>query len=54
MLWEVLDRRRSIVFVHPTSPPDAEVVSLGRPRPMIEFVFETTRTISDVIFAGAP
>ncbi len=51
-LWECLDSRRSIVFVHPTSPPDAEVVSLGRPRPMIEFMFETTRTISDLIFAG--
>lgn len=51
-LWECLNQRRSIVFVHPTSPPDADAVSLGRPRPMIEFMFETTRTITDLIFAG--
>lgn len=51
-LWECLDGRRSVVFVHPTSPPDTDVVSLGRPRPMIEFMFETTRTMTDLIFAG--
>jgi 6-methylsalicylate decarboxylase len=50
-LWECLDNRGSIVFVHPTSPPDAGAVSLGRPRPMVEFMFETTRTITDLIFA---
>jgi 6-methylsalicylate decarboxylase len=51
-LWERLNARRAIVFVHPTSPPDADSVSLGRPRPIIEFMFETTRTITDLIFAG--
>ncbi|GAY13758.1 amidohydrolase family protein [Mycobacterium sp. shizuoka-1] len=51
-LWECLDDRRSAVFVHPTSPPDADTVSLGRPRPMLEFMFETTRTVTDLIFAG--
>jgi 6-methylsalicylate decarboxylase len=51
-LWECLDKRQSIVFVHPTSPPDVRAVSLGRPAPMIEFMFETTRTITDLIFAS--
>ena len=51
-LWECVNKRRSIVFVHPTSPPAAGDVALGRPRPMIEFMFETTRTITDLIFAG--
>lgn len=51
-LWDCLDERRSVVFVHPTSPPDTDAVSLGRPRPMIEFMFETTRTMTDLIFAG--
>ncbi len=50
-LWDCLNKQRSIVFVHPTSPPDADGVSLERPRPMIEFMFETTRTITDLIFA---
>ncbi|MFB6556108.1 amidohydrolase family protein [Streptomyces sp. NPDC056405] len=45
-----LDRRRTPVFVHPTSPPNYETVSLGRPRPMLEFIFDATRTVSDLVF----
>jgi predicted TIM-barrel fold metal-dependent hydrolase len=48
-----LNRRRTPVFVHPTSPPNHEAVSLGRPRPMLEFVFESTRTVSDLVFSGS-
>jgi predicted TIM-barrel fold metal-dependent hydrolase len=48
-----LDRRRTPVFVHPTSPPNAAAVSLGRPTPMLEFLFDTTRTVSDLAFAGS-
>jgi predicted TIM-barrel fold metal-dependent hydrolase len=51
-LWELLNHRRAITFVHPTSPPDADTVALGRPRPMLEFMFETTRTVTDLIVAG--
>ncbi|MET0455939.1 MAG: amidohydrolase family protein [Mycobacterium sp.] len=51
-LWEILNQRRAIVFEHPTSPPNTEAVALGRPRPMLEFMFETTRTVTDLIFAG--
>jgi predicted TIM-barrel fold metal-dependent hydrolase len=53
-LWELLNKRRAIVFEHPTSPPHADEVALGRPRPMLEFMFETTRTITDLIFAAVP
>lgn len=51
-LWEDLDRRGAVVFVHPTSPPHAEDTSLGRPRPMLEFLFDTARTTSDLLFCG--
>ncbi|MEU6676521.1 amidohydrolase family protein [Streptomyces sp. NPDC046925] len=51
-LWEDLDRRGAVVFVHPTSPPHAEDVSLGRPRPMLEFLFDTARTASDLLLGG--
>jgi hypothetical protein len=47
-----LDRRRTPVFVHPTSPPDYESVSMGRPRPMLEFIFDSTRAVSDLVFSG--
>jgi predicted TIM-barrel fold metal-dependent hydrolase len=53
-LWKVLDERRAIVFEHPTSPLNVDVVALGRPRPMLEFMFETTRTVTDLMFAGVP
>ncbi|MFH8802122.1 amidohydrolase family protein [Streptomyces sp. NPDC017936] len=51
-LWEDLDRRGAVVFVHPTSPPHAEALSLNRPRPMLEFLFDTARTASDLLFRG--
>ncbi|MYW62610.1 amidohydrolase family protein [Streptomyces sp. SID8379] len=51
-LWAELDRRRAIVFVHPTSPPHADDVSLGRPRPMLEFLFDTARAASDLLLSG--
>jgi 6-methylsalicylate decarboxylase len=47
-----LDGRRTSVFVHPTSPPNYETVSLGFPRPMLEFLFDSTRTVADLVFAG--
>lgn len=51
-LWEDLDRRAAVVFVHPTSPPHADDLSLGRPRPMLEFLFDTARTASDLVLRG--
>ena len=47
-----LDRRRTPVLVHPTSPPGADAVALGRPRPMLEFIFDSTRTVADLAFTG--
>jgi 6-methylsalicylate decarboxylase len=47
-----LDRRRAVVFLHPTSPPGWEQTTLGRPRPMIEYLFDTTRTVTDMLMAG--
>ncbi|MEU3297004.1 amidohydrolase family protein [Streptomyces longwoodensis] len=51
-LWEDLDRRRAVVFVHPTSPPHADDLALNRPRPMLEFLFDTARAASDLLFRG--
>jgi 6-methylsalicylate decarboxylase len=49
-LYEELNRRRAIIFVHPTSPPCADELALGRPRPMLEFIFDSARTVSDLVF----
>jgi len=47
-----LDRRQSRVFIHPTSPPCWEHTSLGRPRPLLEFLFDTTRAVVNLILNG--
>jgi predicted TIM-barrel fold metal-dependent hydrolase len=51
-VMEELDRRGAVVALHPTSPPGWEGVALGRPRPMIEFPFDTTRAVVDLILGG--
>jgi predicted TIM-barrel fold metal-dependent hydrolase len=47
-----LDRRRARLFVHPTSPPCWETTSFGRPRPMLEFLLDTTRAVVDLVLGG--
>lgn len=47
-----LDRRRARVVLHPTSPACWERTSFGRPRPMIEFLFDTTRAVVDLVLTG--
>ncbi|MFD3310534.1 amidohydrolase family protein [Streptomyces sp. NPDC058694] len=47
-----LDCRRAVVFLHPTSPVCWEQSALGRPRPMVEYIFDTARTVTDLIMAG--
>jgi len=47
-----LDRRRARVLLHPTSPACWERTALGRPRPMLEFLFDTTRAVVDLLLGG--
>jgi predicted TIM-barrel fold metal-dependent hydrolase len=47
-----LHRRRAAVFIHPTSPACWECTSLGYPRPMIEFPFDTTRAVTNMLLSG--
>jgi predicted TIM-barrel fold metal-dependent hydrolase len=51
-IYAELDERRAVVFVHPTSPPHPEAVGLGRPLGMIEYIFDSARTVSDLVFSG--
>lgn len=48
-----LDTRGAVVTLHPTSPPGWERTALGRPRPMVEFLFDTTRCVIDLALSGA-
>jgi predicted TIM-barrel fold metal-dependent hydrolase len=49
-----LNKRKAAMFIHPTSPCCAgcQALSLGFPRPMGEFMFETTRTVTNLILSG--
>jgi predicted TIM-barrel fold metal-dependent hydrolase len=51
-VFRELDRRAARVLVHPTSPPCWERTSFGRPRPMVEFLFDTTRAVVDLVLNG--
>lgn len=48
-VWSELSRRHAVVFVHPDAYAPA---SMGRPSPLIEVAFETTRTVVDMLYAG--
>ena len=47
-----LNRRGVTIFLHPTSPPGFDCVACGRPGPLIEFPFDTCRTVTDLLYAG--
>jgi predicted TIM-barrel fold metal-dependent hydrolase len=62
-IYVELDRRKAVLFIHPTSPycqcirctPSGDQpadIALGYPRPMLEFMFETTRTVAHMILSG--
>jgi 6-methylsalicylate decarboxylase len=53
-IFAELDRRHAVVFIHPTSPfcPGCSDLALGYPRPMLEFMFDTTRAVTNMLFAG--
>lgn len=44
--------RQATVLLHPTSPPHADALCGGRPGALLEFSFETTRTITDLLLTG--
>jgi predicted TIM-barrel fold metal-dependent hydrolase len=52
-LLEELDRRGAIVHVHPIAPPACRGALNGYPDPFLEFPFDTTRTVTSLLYAGA-
>jgi 6-methylsalicylate decarboxylase len=48
-LWEVLDKKKSVVFVHPNAyaPPP-----LTQAAPLVEVGFDTCRTVVDMLYKG--
>lgn len=50
-IFEELNRRSAVLFLHPTSPACFDQLSLGRPAPLLEFPLDTTRTIVDLLYS---
>ena len=53
-LYRALDQRKAVIFIHPTSPACSCCARLDAvfPRPVLEFMFETTRSVADMVAAG--
>jgi 6-methylsalicylate decarboxylase len=49
-LWAELNRRAAVVFVHPTPPPLPRLP--GTPAPLVDYVFDTTRTAVNLVLNG--
>ena len=49
-----LNQRGAVLFMHPTSPfcPVCHGSSLDFPRPMLEFMFESTRAVTNLMLSG--
>src|ERR1700722_13018781 len=47
-LFDELERRAAVVFVHPTASPDPAARSLGLPDSLIDFTADTTRAIAQM------
>jgi len=52
-LLDELDRRGAVVMIHPTSPACSPPLVSDPPPPMLEFLFESTRTVADLVLTGA-
>jgi len=51
-LFTELNRRKAVVFIHPTVPAINRELKLELPPFLIEFVFDTTRAITNLIYSG--
>jgi len=51
-IFQELNRRKTVVFIHPTSPSCWQACAMGYPRPLLEFPFDTARAVTSLIFTG--
>ncbi len=51
-VMEALDARSAVVFVHPGTHPSNKTLQLPWPGFMMEYLFDTTRAVVNLIFSG--
>ncbi len=52
-VWEELDRRQAVVFVHPSDPTCCNPVNVGVPSAFAEWPFDTARTVMSLWVSNA-
>ena len=51
-VFDALDRRKAIVFIHPTTPAVCTNIVRGLPDAILEFLFDETRAIANLLYSG--
>ncbi len=51
-IFDELNRRGAVLFIHPCQPPNFAPLSVGLTAPILEFPFETTRVAANLIKSG--
>ena len=52
LVFAELERRKAVVFVHPTASPDPSVRRLGLPDTLIDFTADTTRAVAQMHYSN--
>jgi len=50
--FEEMHRRSATLFVHPTAPPGSEQAGIGLNVAILEFMFDTTRMVANLVLSG--
>ena len=51
-LFAELNRRKTVVFIHPTAPPNYDLLGLNLTPSLVEFTFDTTRAVTNLLYSG--
>lgn len=51
-MFDALEERKAVIFIHPTSPECLAQVGMGLPGPVIEFTFDTVRTVVSLLYSN--
>lgn len=51
-VWDLLDERKSVVFIHPTHSVHTDLINPSLPQPVIDYPHETTRTAVDLLISN--
>ena len=51
-VFEELNQRKAVVHLHPTDIPEKEMRHLSWPPYIVEFMFETTRAVANLVYSG--